>query len=106
MPPKATESTVIRMPQQHVREGRGKAGYQEVDGDLKVEVFATPDPYEANEPAASRVFSEPTGNGESAGGGKTRKDLDAEAEALGLNPGDYANKSEIEAAIAAKKSET
>lgn len=46
MPRKDKEDTtgVMRLPQQHVREGRGTAGYKSVDGDARVEVYATKQP--------------------------------------------------------------
>lgn len=39
MPPKATEGQKVRMPQQHVRQGRGVPGYK---GDVEVYPTARP----------------------------------------------------------------
>lgn len=44
---KDTENTsgVMRLPEQHVKPGRGRTGYKEADGDMKVQVYDTKDPY-------------------------------------------------------------
>lgn len=94
MPRKDTENTdgVIRMPKQHVRPGRGTAGYKSVQGEARVEVYETRDPYQ---PSVSSEKAEA-----SADTGKTRQALDDEATELGLNPADYPNKTAIAEAIA------
>lgn len=61
-------TTTIRMPEQHVREGRGVPGYKSTD-EATVEVYKTEDPFSSSRSSSSR---------------KSKADWVAEAEAAGV----------------------
>lgn len=88
----AKSDTTMRMPQQHVRAGRGIPGYKSTD-EGKVEVYATKAPKtlsgSTNAPGAAR---------------KTKPELQADAEALGIDPEGMTVK-ELKGAIAQAKSD-
>lgn len=75
----------IRLPQQHVRPGRGVAGYS---GGANIEVYPTVNPYSRSEPEKIEARSQ------------TRAQLDAQAVELGINPDDFKTKAELQQAIA------
>lgn len=68
-------AAVVRMPQQHVRAGRGIPGYKESD-EARVEVFKTP------KPDSLPVTSTSTGGNSR----KSKADLEADLRELGIEP--------------------
>lgn len=103
MPPKATAQDPgrkIRLPQQHVRAGRGTAGY--MGKNIEVYDTAVPRSYAGNAGVIKMSERAPAAEDRSKW---SRQKLDERAKELGLDPESFGNKGDVLAAIEAKEAE-